>query len=190
MDGAMRAGVALDEQPSDRSFAARIGDPRLRQLYDYWHQRRGARRCPARSDIDPVDIPALLPHLMLTEVIDGGARFRWRLIGTTVERYFGAAMTGRYIDDMLRDQYRDYIEGLYRSVVAGCTPVYSENGYNTSTAGFDACSEVLRTSRLLLPLGPDGETVTMVLVGQVFFANTAHSDQTVMITQDSFEAGL
>jgi hypothetical protein len=186
----MRPGIALDEQPSDRRFAERIGDTRLRQLYDYWRERRDGRRCPARSDIDPVDIPALLPHLLLTEVIDGGKRFRWRLVGTEVERHFGAPMTGRYLDEMLRDQYLAYLEGLYRSAIAGCTPVYSENSYNTKSSGWDAYSEVLRTCRLLLPLAPDGERVNIVLVGQVFFANTARAEQTVFVTQDSFDAGL
>ena len=57
-------------------------------------------------------------------------------------------------------------------------------------AGYDACSEVLRTARLMLPLGPDEATVAMVLVGQVFTTNTARSDHTVFVTQDSFEAGL
>jgi hypothetical protein len=186
----MRPGIALAEQNSDRSFVNQIGDRRLRDLHAYWQQRRAGRRCPARVDIDPIEIPALLPHILLTEVVDGGLRFRWRLIGTEVERNFGCPMTGRYVDELLRDQYLDYVEGLYRSVVSGCTPVYSENSYNTRSNGWEVGSELLRTARLMLPLSPDGETVNMVLVGQVFFANAARADHTVLVTQDSFETGL
>jgi hypothetical protein len=183
----MRRGIALEEQASETNFAARIGDPRLRQLYDYWRSRRNGRRCPSRADIDPVDIPTLLPHLMLTDVIDDGARFRWRLSGSEVERNFGAAMRGRYLDEVLRDGYLEYLNGLYRSAIAGQTPVYSENSYAKDN-GWDAYSEVLRTARLLLPLAPAGEAVNMVLVGQVFFSNTGRAEHTVVVTQDGFEA--
>lgn len=186
----MRHGIVCDEQANERNFAARIGDARLARLYEYWRAKRGGRRCPARTDIDPVEIPALLPHLILTEVVEGGARFRWRLVGTEVERHFGTSMTGRCIDERLRGQYLDYLLGLYRTLLAGSTPVYSENSYTTRTGGWDACSEVLRTNRLMLPLATDGEIVDMVLLGQVFFANSARAEHTVFVTQDQFAAGL
>jgi hypothetical protein len=186
----MQPGVALIAEASERSFIARVGDERLHALYDYWHGRRQDRRCPSRADIDPVDIPALLPHLLLTEVVGGGARFRWRLVGTEVERHFGCAMTGRCIDELLRGQYLAYLERLYRSVIAGCTPVYSENAYNTRASGWDAYSEVLRTARLMLPLSQDGEAVNMVLCGQVFFANPNRAEHSVVVTQDRFGSDL
>jgi hypothetical protein len=186
----MRHGIVCDEQASERNFVARIGDKRLVRLYDYWRTKRAGRRCPARADIDPVEIPQLLPHLLLTELADGGTRFRWRLVGTEVERHFGAPMTGRYIDELLRGQYLEYLVGLYRTLVAGRTPVYSENSYTTRTGGWDAYSEVLRTARLMLPLAADGETVDMVLLGQVFFANSARADHTVFVTQDQFATDL
>jgi hypothetical protein len=183
----MRRGFALEEQASETSFAERIGEPRLRRLYDYWRSRRNGRRCPSRADIDPVEIPALLQHLVLTDVIDGGARFRWRLSGTEVERHFGGSMRGRYIDELLRGEYLEYLKGLYRTVLAGETPVYSENGY-ASDDGWDACSEVLRTARLMLPLAPAGEPINMVLVGQLFFTSMARTQTTVMVVQDGFGA--
>jgi hypothetical protein len=186
----MQPGVALTEEASERNFIAQVGDDRLHALYDYWRSRRHGRPCPLRADIDPVDIPALLPHLLLTEVVAGGARFRWRLVGTEVERHFGCAMTGRYIDELLRGQYLAHLERLYRSVVAECTPVYSENAYNTRTSGWDAYSEVLRTARLMLPLSTEGKSVNMVLVGQVFSTNSARAEHTVVVTQDRFGAGL
>jgi len=37
------------------SFRDQIRHPDLQRLYDYWDSRRGGRRYPARSDLDPVE---------------------------------------------------------------------------------------------------------------------------------------
>jgi hypothetical protein len=51
-------------------------------LYTYWLSKRGARVMPARTDIDPADIPQLLPYLTIAE--KAGDQFRYRLKGTGV----------------------------------------------------------------------------------------------------------
>ena len=33
-----------------------IGHPLLRQLYEYWVQKKGARRLPRRGDVDPTEL--------------------------------------------------------------------------------------------------------------------------------------
>jgi hypothetical protein len=157
-------------------FVAQIGDPRLVELYNYWQKQRGERFAPRRADIHPTDIPKLLPYLLLADILPG-PRYRYRLVGTEVERVFGTAMTGRCIDELMRGEYLDFITGLYRAIVECRAPVYSENTYS---------NEAFRTHRLMLPLSEDGETVTMVLAGQVFLRRSGGSDQTVFITQDSF----
>src|ERR1051325_6866611 len=60
-------------------------DPVLGPVLRYWFDKRGARLMPSRRDIDPVEIePRLLPNLQITELVDGGARFRYRLAGTAI----------------------------------------------------------------------------------------------------------
>lgn len=39
----------------------RIEDPGLVRLLAYWDSKRQGRCCPARADIDPVEIKELLP---------------------------------------------------------------------------------------------------------------------------------
>jgi hypothetical protein len=71
----------------------------------------------ARADIDPVEIPPLLQHLMLVDVVANG-RFRYRLIGTGERRGTGAPRHGRYLDEVLpRPEYEDR---LRVSVLARC----------------------------------------------------------------------
>lgn len=160
-------------------FSTQIGDPRLADLYAYWNSRRGPRFAPRRTDIDPTDIPKLLPYLLLTDVLPG-PRYRYRLVGTEVERVFGTAMTGRCIDELMHGEYFKFIDGLYRKLVEERVPVYSENAYS---------NDAFRTQRLMLPLSENGETVDMVLSGQVFLKRTSATDKTVFITQDTFRHG-
>jgi hypothetical protein len=77
-----------DQEPTGISGLA-SDEPVLRPLWRYWTERCRDRQCPARSDIDPVDIPRLLPHIGLIDVETDASRFRYRLIGTRMNEVFG-----------------------------------------------------------------------------------------------------
>ena len=60
-------------------------EPQVRQFLDYWEsRRRGRSRMPGRPNLDPADIPGLLPGVFLVDVLlsGSGLRFRYRLLGT------------------------------------------------------------------------------------------------------------
>ena len=61
--------------------ASPITDPELQEALDYWRCKASGKALPRRADIDPLDIPKLLPHLMLVEG-SSVCRYRYRLIGT------------------------------------------------------------------------------------------------------------
>jgi hypothetical protein len=138
-------------------------DPRLKSLLDYWDEKRGTRAMPSRADIDPTTIGKdLLPWIALTEVIDGGARFRFRLCGTGLASIAGLDLTGRFIDELNPNlEYAAYIMDLYRLAVARRRPVYSETSYVASSV------KPRSTVRLICPLSNDGATVNMCIAGQV-----------------------
>src|SRR5512134_751440 len=93
-------------------------DPILGALYRYWNRRRGRRRMPDRRDIDPLELgPKLLPHVGLMDIVDGGARVRYRLLGTAIVERWGSDPTGKFMDEVMSGSYRDYIHGLYRELV-------------------------------------------------------------------------
>lgn len=169
-------------------FLQQITDARLSELYRYWLSRCGGRTAPARGEIDPADIPGLLPHLLLVEMLEGGLRQRYRLVGTEVERHFGCHMTGRCVDELMRGAYLDYIRSLYRTLIERRAPVYSENSYERAETGFgyDIAPSVFRTCRLMLPLSRDGTIIDMVLAGQTFAIDRRMYDCTVVVTQDHF----
>jgi hypothetical protein len=125
---------------------------------DYWDARRGDRAVPDRADIDPVEIPPrLLPHLLLGEISEPGARLRYRVVGTELVRRFGREPTGRYADEVLGKSQYAYFTSLIRDLCIERCPVYSEARFD-----WDAGGHVV-TSRLLVPLTRGGEETAMVM---------------------------
>jgi len=164
------------------TFAASLDEPLLAELYRYWSDCRGERFAPARGDIDPVDIPHLLPHVALSEVGGGGRRlrFRYRLAGTQIEERFGCPLTNRYLDELKHGQYLDYIVALYERIIAEQVPIYSKNSFS------DGDQNTLWAKHLMLPLSEDGIEVTMVLAGIVYVDSHPSHRTTVLSAQNQF----
>lgn len=64
------------------------------RLAEYWHQKRGSRAMPDRSDILPGEIVSLLPHIIISDVIDEGRDYRVRIFGTALVNLVGEERTG------------------------------------------------------------------------------------------------
>ena len=159
-----------------------LDEPLLAELLAYWSQQRQGRFAPARRDIDPVDIPQLLPHVALTEIIHSGdgtaPRFRYRLAGTQIEERFGCSLTNRFLDELKRGAYLDFIEELYARMMAEKVPIYSENTFETDDLN------KLQAKRLMLPLSDDGETVNMVLAGVIYVDSNPNYRSTILALPD------
>jgi hypothetical protein len=158
----MAAPSILQVPVDPRPFA---DDETLAALHSYWDRHRHGRVAPDRKDIDPIAIgAALLPHVALVDVVDNGARFRNRLVGTAIAERWGFETTGRFFDEVMGPgDYSDFIHELYRDACRHRAPVYSESLFR-----WDVGSHML-TRRLYLPMTYGGDTIDMVLVGQTFF---------------------
>lgn len=132
-------------------------DPILGEALRYWHGKRGGRLMPARRDIDPTEIPRLLAHLQMIDVIDRGARFRYRLVGTAIVETFGQDYTGRFVDEQFLGARGDFIQKIYRTVCDERRPVFLRNDYRT------AKGLSIVAVRLFLPLSQDGEQVSIIV---------------------------
>lgn len=140
------------------SFESHLDDPLLRELYAYWRQKRAAHRMPRRRQIDPADVPRLLPHLAISEVIDAGRHFRYRLVGTAVARALGRDPTGDCIDAAASADTGDPIGELHRTVCRERVALFATNAL---TGRAHARHRVVR--RLLLPLSEDDASVDQIL---------------------------
>lgn len=156
--------LLLSEVESEAMRQTPFTDPRLEQAYLYWRDKAAGRAMPSRGDIDPIEIPKLLPDVMLVERHDDG-RYRYRLIGTENTRAHGVNATGRFLDEVLPGpDYSAHVLALYDECVETRRALYSECLFFSP-----ARREPERHTKVLfMPLSPDGETVNMIFVVQVF----------------------
>lgn len=139
-------------------------DPRLGDAYDYWLGKAAGRAMPSRADIDPTDIPKLLPDLMLVERLADG-RYRYRLIGTGNTREQGVNATGRFLDEVLPGpEYGPHVLRLYDEAVEQRRALYSECLFFSPTRN----QPERHTKVLFMPLSSDGASVNMIFVMQIF----------------------
>lgn len=159
---------ANDIGAPDRSrletLALPFTDARLETAYRYWRSKAAGRRMPARADIDPTEIPKLLPDVMLVNVMSDG-RYRYRLIGTENARAHGINATGRYLDEVLPGvEYKAHVIALYDECVRERRALYSECLFLSP----ERRAPERHTKVLFMPLSEDGDTVNMVFVVQLF----------------------
>lgn len=131
-----------------------IPDPRLQTLAQYWFDRAdlmaaGASALPSRASIDPLDLRALLPNLMLLERSGEPPqeRYQFRLVGTDIRQFTGRELTGQYLDAVLPESYHDYVRMLNRLAHDAARPVYSSSLYHDEG---DFVNGI--TYRLVMPL--------------------------------------
>jgi hypothetical protein len=128
-----------------------------RELYSYWRGRQSEGRPPSRADLDPpLQIPRLLPNLMLIDATDG--HFQMRLVGSEVARRAGPDPTGLTLDPrVITERGIPAFVGFLEKAVETRQPViYSvERGDQTA---FGAIG-------LLLPLSGTTHEIPMILGG-------------------------
>ncbi len=144
------------------STAAVISDARLSEGYEYWRRKAAGRAMPRRADIDPTEMPRLLPYVRLVDVL-GPGRYRYRLVGTEVQQLHGANPTGRFVHQVLAGPIGARVVALYDECVRDRRAIYFENLF-LAPDGRDAC---YHSKVVFAPLSEDGKTVVQVLVFQI-----------------------
>jgi len=141
-------------------------DSGLRRLYNYWDAKRGEREFPARADIDPLDLPALLPNIFLVDVLPADApdqngtgqpQFRYRLAGTRVDEIHGQSLTGKMPSDIKTAEIANEVESQYRQVLVDRRPRCDHVVLLARDHSF------WHYERLILPLSEDGVSINMLL---------------------------
>ncbi len=115
---------------------------------------------PARRDLDPSGLRALLPYLTLIDRPDG--QFRFRLVGTAVTQDLGRDMTGSFVGSYVSPpEYAAALVAIYERIFSTACPVFTTGEYRSASRAIHT------VSRLILPLSDDGRTVNMVVFTRI-----------------------
>jgi len=135
----------------------------LRRLFEYWRAKASARVAPRRCDIDPVlEIPAIVPHVGLVEVLEGGRDFRFRLAGGEMRDMFGRELRGARLSEIRLNDDAAGTLAEYQAVATTCRPGCRFHDF-TQRGG-----QRIRYECLVCPLIDDHGQVHMLLVGMCF----------------------
>ncbi|MBI2256336.1 MAG: PAS domain-containing protein [Proteobacteria bacterium] len=131
--------------------------PEIEALYRYWDKKRGLRRMPRRADVDPADLTAHLPSILLVDVVPDDRLYVYRLVGTREAKIRGNDPTGKPVMD---NTFLDRAQALrnYDHVVLSKAPHVDA----TPTTSEDR--EWLDMESIFLPLSEDDNEVDKILV--------------------------
>lgn len=137
--------------------AHEVTDARVKGAYEYWLSARGGKRMPSRGNIDPIDLKFCLGWTCLVEVThEPTRRFRYRIDGSQLASLTGWDLTGRYLDEMQDQAYRELVLMIYNRVVDTAAPLFIRNSEEWTDFGY-------LTESVTLPLSNDGSQVTGLL---------------------------
>jgi hypothetical protein len=150
--------------PPQIAPAETVEDPGLRATFAYWTKLKGARAMPARTEISPKDIRHALSRVHIYDVIEDGADFRMRLVGTNVFPGLEEDQTGKLLSEHPDPGVRLRFAAALAHVAKTGSPARSISHRQTGSLLGDA-----HTEGLWLPLGA-GDRVEHVLAQSVLVA--------------------
>jgi hypothetical protein len=140
-----------------QDFLSRAKSARVAEFIRYMLSVHPADRLPSRRDIDPLDIPALLPGIVLTNVDreNGDVRLFMKLVGQDVIEASPVRVAQRYLDEVVQDLAGAEIIIRSRMAVVESGCAYLRQGrpvmpftYRMTALEYVHC-----------PLSEDGETI-------------------------------
>jgi hypothetical protein len=130
--------------------------PSIRELFDYWNERRGRRAVPERADIEPSAIRGVLADTFILS-IEPRIGHPFRVAGTRVCALFGREIKGEGFLDLFSHDARSEVRDLI-AIIA-----HESVGVVASASELGAAGRGPNLELLLLPLGYHGRTDARLL---------------------------
>ena len=151
-DGKMYAeveSVAFTDIPDDSLIIC---------FLQYWRSIANSALLPARANLDPIDIPKIIPWMFLVDVLreGGDMDFRFRLIGTRNADLVGHDATGELVADAFPEATASLMSSTYADVVEQGQPRCWRASLPETDRAFIECY------RALFPFATDGRKVDMI----------------------------
>ncbi len=166
-----------------QDFLGCVSDARIHKLYKFWVRSRGMHDLPGQNDLDLIVIPKLLPHVFIIDVA-GEHDFRYRFMGTQVDRAIGQSVTGRLISEFRTGRTLIETIAFFRRIVE-----HHEMGVMRTHLPSET-HEWMQYTRFGIPLADDHTTPNKVLgLLKVDVANNQHSPPPTVFEVEQDERG-
>jgi hypothetical protein len=156
--------VEVDDWPIVCDPKLNFVTPQLREVLDLWQARREGRTMPSRQEFTLHDLKNVAPNMALIDFVQGDVpRFRFRLVGSYIERFMAPAQ-GKFLDEAFPAKFVRKWGTLWQTAINDRKPLRLFCRVEFNNQQF----KIAET--LLLPLASDGETPDMVM--NVIFDHT------------------
>jgi hypothetical protein len=135
-----------------------VSNALVRGFHEFWLARCRDGRLPAKRDMDPVEMRAFLPHLVLTEVLRDPLDFQYRIIGDAVAVRLGNN-TGRRVRETALINLTSSAYDNYCAVALSRQPQFLEGRAPTAFSQ----NRTYLMSRVHCPLSFDGAAVDHII---------------------------
>lgn len=135
------------------------GEPHAR-LEAYWSEKCKDGLWPSRRDIDPVDLPDILPHILFVEVVleCDIIRLRYGLTGNAGVQLARREVTGRWFHEMYSDEQTNVVVEVVKKAISTRLPVpYETNMWSPGR-------ENIEVSWLACPLADNGVDIDCLVL--------------------------
>jgi len=143
-------------------------DPDFKAFLRWWEAATRARALPSRADFDPVQHRRLLPHIFIMEAVPPPDHYVQRLVGSTVEAFYGVRLGGQSLRQSFPGEGADRLTRLYDAIRAGRKPCF-----RAGLTYWWAQKNYRRFEGCFFPLSPDGLEVNMIIGAIKFFGADA-----------------
>jgi hypothetical protein len=133
-----------------------IRSVRLGALLRYWVEKSAGLAMPFRRQIEPTEIPGILPITLLADVTPSGARMR--LLGTEATNAYGSETRNCLVTDIRLGEFTVSWQDAFARVVQSASPTYAAGTYSRGT-------ELCRVETVLTPLTEDGASISQIFGG-------------------------
>lgn len=133
----------------------------IRDLFAYWQGKRRGGALPCRSDIEPADLRALLPNLLIVDFEQEPFRVKFRLVGTRIVELTGFEFTGLYLDEVAPPDVAAAFTACYRTASHRRQPVLERITWRSDQviSDYDIC---------VLPLDDDGGAAQRAIAAECY----------------------
>lgn len=129
---------------------------------NYWRMLKRDRRLPARADLSPREMRAILKNIVLLKVLDGGQDYEYRITGDAHVQAYGFHFKHMRISHITAaaPDFGKTMHGLYEHVRNTAEPFAVRGWVGREVAD----ARFVYYESVFLPLGDDGRTVDHIVV--------------------------